>query len=164
MRSAFQSPGCYILPLVNYSRRDLTLLFPAALAAINVATNAAGQNTPQNAPLTSNTYRFEDLAVHSSGANRSRAILQGETHTGLPIELHMTELAPGQAPHPPHRHVHEEMIMIHEGTLEVTIAGRAATLGPGSSAFVASNDHHGWRNVGTTRALYFVLALGRDNA
>ena len=145
-----------ILPLVNYSRRDLKLLFPAALAAVN----AAAQNTP----LSSNTYKFEDLAVHPSGPNRSRSILQGQTHTGLPIELHMTELAPGQAPHPPHRHVHEEMVMVQEGTLEVTIAGRAATLGPGSSAFVASNDHHGWRNVGTTRALYFVLALGRDNA
>jgi len=158
--SARGRAACYILPHVNYSRRDLHLLLPAAFAAINAATNAAAQN----APLTSNAYKFEDLAVHASGQNRSRPILQGETHTGLPIELHMTELAPGQAPHPPHRHLHEEMVMVQEGTLEVTIAGRAATLGPGSSAFVASNDHHGWRNVGTTRALYFVLALGRDSA
>jgi quercetin dioxygenase-like cupin family protein len=140
---------------VNYSRRDLSLLLPALAAAGAAA---------QNAALTSNTYRFEDLPVHAGGQNRSRPVLQGQTHTGLPIELHMTELAPGQAPHPPHRHVHEEMIMIHEGTLEVTIAGRVANLGPGSSAFVASNDHHGWRNVGASRALYFVLALGRDNA
>lgn len=154
------APACYILPHVNYSRRDLNLLFPAAAVAMNAATKAAAQN----APLASNTYRFEDLAVHSNGPIRSRPVLRGETHTGLAIELHMTELAPGQAPHPPHRHVHEEMVMIQEGTLEVTIAGRAATLGPGSSAFVASNDHHGWRNVGTTRALYFVLALGHDNA
>jgi quercetin dioxygenase-like cupin family protein len=46
----------------------------------------------------------------------------------------------------------------------VTIAGRSATLGPGSVAFVASNEQHGWHNVGTTRALYYVFALGRDNA
>jgi quercetin dioxygenase-like cupin family protein len=149
---------------VNYSRRDLHLLFPAALAGVNAAGQNTPPDTPRKKPLTSNTYRFEDLAVHPSGLNRSRPVLQGETHTGFPIELHMTELAAGQAPHPPHRHVHEEMIMIQEGTLEVTIAGRAATLGPGSSAIVASNEHHGWRNVGATRALYFVLALGRDNA
>ena len=55
------------------------------------------------------------------------------------------------------------MIMIREGTLEVTIAGRSTTLGPGSIAYVASNEEHGWRNVGTTRAQYFVLALGREN-
>src|SRR5713226_889482 len=124
---------------MNYSRRDLSILLPALAAA-----GAAAQNSP----LASNAYRFEDLPVHASGPNRSRPVLEGETHTGLPIELHMTELAPGQAPHPPHRHVHEEMIMIHEGTLEVTIAGRTSNLGPGSVAYVASGEEHGWRNVG----------------
>ncbi len=74
----------------------------------------------------------------------------------------MTELAPGEAPHPPHHHVHEEMVLIQEGSLEVTITGRSAKLGPGSAAYVASNEEHGWRNVGTTRARYFVLALGQD--
>ena len=52
--------------------------------------------------------------------------------------------------------------MIHEGTLEVTISGRSAKLGPGSVAYVASGEEHGWRNVGTTRAQYFVLALGQE--
>jgi quercetin dioxygenase-like cupin family protein len=56
----------------------------------------------------------------------------------------------------------EEMILIREGTMEVTIAGRSAKLGPGSVAYVASNEEHGWHNAGTTRAHYFVLAIGRD--
>jgi hypothetical protein len=51
----------------------------------------------------------------------------------------------------------------NEGTLEVTISGRSAQLTPGSVAYVASNEEHGWRNVGTGRARYFVLALGRSN-
>jgi quercetin dioxygenase-like cupin family protein len=93
-----------------------------------------------------------------------RAVLEGATHAGVPIELHITELAPGEAPHPPHHHVHEEMILILEGTVEVAILDRHATLGPGSSAFVASNEQHGWRNVGNGAARYFVLALGRDSA
>lgn len=137
---------------MNYSRRDLSLLLPALAAA-----SAQSQTTA----LPSKTYKFEDLAVRANGQNRSRAVLKGETHTGFPVEMHMTELAPGQAPHPPHHHPHEEMIMIHEGTMEVTIAGNTAKLGPGSSAFVASGEEHGWRNVGSTRALYFVLALGQ---
>jgi quercetin dioxygenase-like cupin family protein len=82
---------------------------------------------------------------------------------GLPVEMHITELAPGLPPHAPHHHAHEEMIMIREGTLEVTIAGRS-TNWVRSVAYVASNEEHGWRNVGTTRAQYFVLALGRQNA
>jgi len=55
------------------------------------------------------------------------------------------------------------MIMIREGTMEVTIAGKSAKLGPGSVAYVASNEEHGWKNVGTTRAQYFILAIGHDS-
>ena len=33
-------------------------------------------------------------------------------------------LLPDLSP-PPHHHVHEEMIMIREGTMEVTIAGKS---------------------------------------
>jgi uncharacterized cupin superfamily protein len=118
----------------------------------------------QNAGLKSSSYRFQDLPVRSEGQNQFRAILEGTTYTGLPIELHITELAPGQAPHPPHHHVHEEMILVLEGAVEVNIGNRTATLGPGSVGFVGSNEQHGWHNVGTNRARYFVLALGRDNA
>jgi uncharacterized cupin superfamily protein len=50
------------------------------------------------------------------------------------IELHETGLPPGGAPHPPHHHVHEEMVLIREGTMAVTIAGSSAKLGPGSVA------------------------------
>jgi mannose-6-phosphate isomerase-like protein (cupin superfamily) len=139
--------------LVNYSRRDLTLLLPALAAA------SAPAQTPA---LPSKTYRFEDLPVHAGTASTARAVFDGKTHTGFPVNLHITELPLGGAPHPPHHHVHEEMIMIHEGTLEVTIAGRSATLGPGSVAYVASGEEHGWRNVGTTRAQYFVLAVGQE--
>ena len=140
---------------MKYSRRDLGLLLPAL---------TAGSASPQTSALPSKIFRFEDLAVRSSGRNRMRAVLEGATHAGVPIELHITELAPGEAPHPPHHHLHEEMILMLEGTVEVTIVDHHATLGPGSSAFVASNEQHGWRNVGNTAARYFVLALGRDSA
>ena len=90
-----------------------------------------------------------------------RAILKGKTHKGLTIETHETELAPGMAPHAPHHHVHEEMIFIREGTLEVTITSKSQKLGPGSVAFVASNEEHGWRNVGTTQARYSFSPLDK---
>ena len=140
---------------MHLSRRDFVFLLPV-LAAVGVT-------TAQTPALPSKTYVFDDLPVRNNGANKSRAVLDGKTHGGFPVEMHITELAPGLPPHPPHHHTHEEMIMIREGTLEVTIAGRSTKLGPGSVAYVASNEEHGWRNVGTTRAQYFVLALGREN-
>ncbi len=134
------------------SRRDCCLLFLPALLAR--ALPAAGTR------LVSRAYRFEDLPVRTRGANRSRAVLDGRTHEGQAVELHETQLAPGSQPHPPHRHVHEEVFLVREGTVEVTISGRTTRLGPGSVAYVASNDEHGARNVGTTPAQYFVIALG----
>ena len=137
---------------MNYSRRDVSVLLPVL---------AAAQATAQTPALPSKTYSYPDLPVKVNASNRQRAVLDGATHTGFLVNLHMTELGPGQAPHAPHHHVHEEMVMIHEGTLEVTIAGRVATLGPGSIAYVASGEEHGWRNVGDGPANYFVLALGQ---
>lgn len=138
---------------MKYSRRDLSMV----LAAL-----AGGQAAAQKNAMPSKTWRYEDLPVRNNGANRQRAVFNGETHKGFAIELHETELAPGEMPHAPHHHAHEEMIIIREGTLAVTILGKTTELGPGSVAYVASGEEHGWRNVGNTRARYMVMALGRD--
>jgi len=144
---------------MKFSRRDLSVLLPAALAA-----SAPGTAAAQDSTLPSKTFKYEDLAVKLNGANRGLALMKGVTHSGYALEMHETELAPGQAPHPPHHHVHEEAILIREGTVEVTIGGKSAVLGPGSAAYVASGEEHGWKNVGTGPAKYFVVELGDNKA
>lgn len=111
----------------------------------------------QDAHLRSGTFAFGDLAKKG----KTRAVLAGSTDAGCPIEMHVTELGPGEAPHPPHHHAHNEMIMIQQGTLDVMIGGKTTRLGPGSSAYIAANEEHGWSNAGASTALYFVLAIGR---
>ncbi len=137
----------------SFSRRDLGVLIPLL---------AAGRGAAQSAGLVSKACPYEDLPVMGAGPNHFRPVLNGELHTGFALEIHETELGPGLAPHPPHRHVHEEVIVVREGTLEVTIAGRSSRLGAGSVAFMASNEEHGWRNVADTRARYLLFALGPD--
>lgn len=144
---------------MSVSRRDLSALLPllfGASAASTVSAEAAEQKLP------STTLRYEDLKVKTSGENRSRQYLSGLTHTGFAIDLHETELPPGGRPHASHHHEHEEMIFIREGEMEVTIEGKKSRLGPGGVAYVASNEEHGWQNVGSTTSKYFVLALGRQ--
>jgi mannose-6-phosphate isomerase-like protein (cupin superfamily) len=52
------------------------------------------------------------------------------------------------------------MWLIREGTMELAVSGTSYRLGPGSVGFVRSNDEHGIKNVGTTPAAYFVVAIG----
>jgi len=143
---------------VIYSRRELSVLLSSFLAVPQAHTGSLD--------LASQCYPFDSLTVKTNPEthNQARAVLDGVTHTGLPIELHITTLAPGQMPHPAHQHVHEEMIMLQEGTLEVTIRGESIRIGPGSVAYVRSNEPHGWRNIGSGPAQYFVLAVGKDTA
>jgi len=101
--------------------------------------------------------------VKVNKTSRGRAVLKGDTHSGFPIEMHLTELDPGQAPHAPHMHVHEEIFMLREGTVDLTISGKTTRLTPGSVAYVASNELHGLINSGAGAAHYFVIALGNDN-
>jgi quercetin dioxygenase-like cupin family protein len=133
------------------TRRDLTLLSAGLIAA------TAKAQKPALPTLPSKAYRFEDLVLKGN----SRAVFDGLTHGGFHVDLHETQLAPGAAPHPPHKHEHEEIVMIREGTMEVTIEGNVTIVGPGSVVWAGSNDMHGWKNVGTTVAQYFVIALGR---
>jgi quercetin dioxygenase-like cupin family protein len=136
---------------MNYSRRDLALLVPAL---------AAAQQPPKVLPL--RVFKYDDLPVRVNGENKARAVMKGETHSGFQIELHMTELGPGQAPHPPHKHVHEELLMLKDGSLDVSVSGQTTHVTAGSIVYVASNEMHGWRNPGDGPAQYFVIALGND--
>lgn len=140
---------------MKWSRRELSLLWPAL---------AAAQRTGSADPLQSSALRFEDMPARKSGPMIARQILKGTTHTGFRIDVHESELAPGEAPHAPHHHIHEEVLLIREGVLDVSIDGRVTRLGPGSVAYFASNQQHGWHNAGQVAAAYFVLALGEDKA
>jgi len=137
------------------TRRELCSLFPSLIvpAFLSVEDQSA-------ALLHSDTFPFDKLPVHKSSAADIRAVLKGKLATGELLEVHETTLAPGSSPHPPHRHSHSEMWLIREGTVELTVNGAVSRIGPGSVGFVGSNDEHGIKNVGTSPATYFVVAVG----
>ncbi len=129
----------------------------AAATVVPEAANAAAAP----ATLPSSAMRFEDFKVKQNRTNRSRDVFDGLTHSGYRVDMHLTELSPGEMPHAAHQHAHEELVMLREGTLEVTISGKVTVVGPGSVVYVASNEMHGWKNAGDKPAHYFVMALGR---
>jgi quercetin dioxygenase-like cupin family protein len=140
---------------MNHTRRELGILLPAIVAA-------AAEAQPQP-PLPSKTYAFDSLPVKKNPTTHgeSRQVFNGTTHEGVSIDTHITLLAAGQMPHPPHHHEWEEIIFIQTGTLEFTINGNTSRVGPGSITYIASNEEHGSKNVGDAPSQYFVLAIGR---
>jgi quercetin dioxygenase-like cupin family protein len=138
---------------MKYSRRNFGMLLPA-LAASQLPAQESSKRLPSKA------YPFEGLPTKANATNKSHAVLDGETHSGFPVEVHVTELPAGESPHPPHQHVHEEMFLMQAGILDATVNGKTQRLTPGSVCYVNSNDLHGVRNPGPDRAEYFVVALG----
>jgi quercetin dioxygenase-like cupin family protein len=136
------------------TRRDLNVLLPLLAGSAALAQDKK--------TLPSAMFKFDELPVKAGGGNRTRAVLNGVTHKGSNIEVHLTELGPGMAPHAPHKHPHEEMVLVQYGELDVTVSGNTTCLTPGSVAFVASNEEHGWKNPTTLRTQYFVIALGEN--
>ena len=152
----------------NLTRRDLCSALPA-LALLGVAfpetaiAGAQATSTAQPLPAESRAYSFDELPVtRSPNGAATRPVLRGVTPTGENIELHETTLMPGQMPHPAHKHVHTELMLIREGTVEFIMGDRTAQVGPGGVCYAASNTMHGLKNVGGIPANYFVIAIGTE--
>lgn len=143
---------------MNYSRRDLGLLLPA-LAAAARAEDAKGSKILAD----SRVYRYADLPVTSEGEKHSRPVLDGETHTGYRVAVHLTDLPPGMASHAPHKHAHEEVVMLQSGQLDVTLGSAVTRVEAGSVVWAASNQLHCVGNPGPGRAQYFVIELRDKN-
>jgi quercetin dioxygenase-like cupin family protein len=111
------------------------------------------------APVKSLVLDWERLPVRPTPSGARRELFDGPTATMHNLEGHVTTLNPGETAHPPHRHFDEELVVVKDGTLEVTINGQALSAGAGSVFFYASNDLHGMRNAGTTSATYYVLRI-----
>jgi quercetin dioxygenase-like cupin family protein len=145
---------------MTLSRRDFGLLVPSLLAAQAASTNNDVEKLPV---MKTGRFGFNEIPVTANGKNTQRRMFTAKTHTGFKIESHQSDIAPGEANHPPHQHLREEMMLIREGLMELTIAGRPYRLGPGDVGVIGSNELHNARNVGTTMARYFIVNIGRDD-
>jgi mannose-6-phosphate isomerase-like protein (cupin superfamily) len=138
------------------TRREICRLLPVLLPIAVELPAFAGQGEP----LPSATFEFGKLPVEERDHAEIRSIMKGKLATGESVEVHESTLPPNGFPHAPHHHAHSEMWLIREGTLQLTINGTPHVLGPGGLGFVRSNEEHGIRNVGTTTANYYVVAIG----
>jgi XRE family transcriptional regulator, regulator of sulfur utilization len=96
--------------------------------------------------------------IQAGKAAQHKPVFRSPTATLDELEMHVTQLPPGKASHPPHRHAYEELLIIREGTVEALVDGQPRRLGPGAVIFQASNMLHNIKNVGQTPASYHVIS------
>ena len=142
---------------MKIKRREICAMLPAMAIPAILAKTARAEDAKV---LQSEMFPFEKMVGRKGATTEIREILKGKMATGESVEVHQTTLIPGGMPHPPHRHIHSEMWLIREGTVELTVEGKSTRMGPGSLGFVHSNDEHGIKNVGDKPATYFVVEIG----
>ena len=133
----------------NFIMVAVTVL--AAAVAVVLAQSAA------KPVLHSSVFNWSRLPAESKPTGERRQVFDAPTATLDRLESHITTLNPGEAPHAAHQHPEEELIILKEGTLEVMQNGRTNRVETGGMIFCAANEPHGWRNVGTNRAVYYVV-------
>jgi (S)-ureidoglycine aminohydrolase len=124
------------------------------LAIINISTLAAQKMDS----LPPRVYEWKSLVPVKEDSRVRRQVMEGNTTALSYFEVHTSTLEPGKAPHPPHVHDDmEELMIVKEGQVKITIKGVSKILGPGSIAFAMPGDEHGIENTGNTTATYYIL-------
>jgi len=143
-------------------RREFTGMMPALLALTVMGCNEAqGQAKSAALPvLASGVYKPGPAKV--AGEKRtSHAYLTGMLTAGnLRLEMHETTQEAG-APHEAiGTHLHNEIWLVREGTVQLTTNGVARKLEAGDVGICVAGDKHFIENIGDTKASYFVVTVG----
>jgi quercetin dioxygenase-like cupin family protein len=137
------------------TRRDV--LWGLAAMSCAAETFAAPEPAEGQHILGPTVFSWDDMKPVKNDHGEVRQLCKTPTATVDQLEMHVTTLDPGQSPHPPHRHVNEELIILREGHVETLSDGKWVKVDPGSVIFNASNSLHGLRNIGSTPATYHVI-------
>ena len=140
------------------SRRDCSRLLPALAAAVARAQSPASQALP------SKVYLHGQVPYEGDAKKKGRRFFRGAYRNGFNLEMHETILGAGVATHEPHKHVHEEIVIVVEGTVETYLEGKTQIAEAGSVAYFGSNQMHSARNAGTTPCRYYVVELRGSEA
>ena len=134
---------------MTLSRRDLALLFPAL---------AAAQQSPA-AALPSKIYHSARIPYTGDDHKKGRQFFHAAEHSGFQLESHETVLGPGTQTHEPHKHEHDEIITLIEGTLETYIEGKTEIAEAGSGFLRLQPDAQRAQCRLATPARYYVIEL-----
>ena len=157
---------------MTWSRREVVAMLPALAAAqaalagqgAPASQTAQAPQGPQTTALPAKIYHSAEIPYKGDAKKKARRFFYGPEHSGYNLEMHETVLGPGVETHPPHTHGHQEIIILVEGTVQVSMDGRTDTVEAGSVIFYEPDKPHNLRNTGTVPCRYYVVELRGRNA
>jgi quercetin dioxygenase-like cupin family protein len=127
------------------NRRELL-----TLAALQTLASAAGAATIPNGTVD----KSQAKVTHESFGD-VRVYFEGRTDQLGAMTFGSLQLKPGMAPHPPHQHPEEEIMVVTEGAGEISVEGKVTKVAAGSSMYCAANKLHGIVNTGKAPLLFY---------
>ncbi|HMG02488.1 MAG TPA: cupin domain-containing protein [Edaphobacter sp.] len=140
-------------------RREFAGFLPVLLAGVAaLPEHAEAASLP---PLESGVFKAGPPSRGAVPKRISQRFAQGMLKAGnIRLEIHETTQEVG-APHEPiESHLHSEIWLVREGTVELTVNGTAHRLSAGEMGLCVAGDKHYIQNVGDTPASYFVVTVG----
>ena len=112
----------------------------------------------QSKPIESNVYYWNDLTVLKRPQGESRPILEGTTPDFKLFKVHASTLLPkSRMKKEAYTQENEELIIVKEGELTVTIEGQTKVLKAGGIALIMSNDKRESENRSDSNTTYYVF-------
>jgi len=113
--------------------RDIAVATAAAFLTLSLIAQTEQKQGLQRSAV----FDWNSIPPKPTESGSVRPFFKGPTATLDSLDIHVSTLDPGKAPHPPHKHLNEELVIVKEGTLEVLENGETKTVGSRTGA-----DHH----------------------
>jgi len=101
--------------------------------------------------------RANEGAVTTGDWGHWSRYFRGDTHGSKGLVVLGVTLKPGQAPHPPHRHAEEELMILATGSGVWQLDDKEMPARAGDVVYAAPWTMHGIRNNGDVPLLYYMV-------
>lgn len=114
----------------------------------------------QTQVLQSGVYRLDSIETQNGLERKTKLKVLGSTTDLAMLSMHSSTLAPGKTNHPPRVLMdREELIIVKEGPITITINDTAKILTTGSIALIEAGDSQSFYNASDKVVSYYVLGF-----
>jgi len=129
------------------NRRNVMIAMGAAFAA--------GAAPLRGASVPNDVRGFPDAEEIKHPFGVQHIHFRGETDQLKVLEAGSLLLNAGQTPHPPHKHPEEELMVVAEGSCEISIEGKITKCEAGATMYCAAEHLHDIVNTGDKPMLFY---------